>query len=119
MKTSPQKQAAKFLPFSLQIQAGRGCSSEGRAEQAAVSTSLSPAQPGMGASPGLAQAVAHWNTGTQSVAKRKDFPMEPSGRRGNSRKMSPMQTFPFSYVLILHATEAEIKLWDINTRTDP
>jgi len=27
----------------LQIQAGQGCSSEGRAEQAAVSTSLSPA----------------------------------------------------------------------------
>lgn len=76
-------------------------------------------QPGMGASPGLAQAMAHWNTGTQSVAKRKDFPMEPSGRKGNSRKMSPMQTFPFSYVLILHATEAEIKLRDINTRTDP
>lgn len=111
---------SQISTFQLANPSGEGMQQWGQGRAGSSEHIIEPCtQPGMGASPGLAQAMAHWNTGTQSVAKRKDFPMEPSGRRGNSRKMSPMQTFPFSYVLILHATEAEIKLRDINTRTDP
>lgn len=31
----------------------------------------------------------------------------------------PHQDFPFFYILLLHATKAEMKLWNINTKPDP